>query len=169
METASPQQEITTLTHSKPGQTTTGHILDCAVQLVSLDDSAHQAHLNSSTAHYICPGWARSHRYYPVILLTCFSSALKNSRSHQHPLALPSCFSAALKNSRSHQHPVYLPCPITNCPLNNGPRGDKLTPPRHCEAREPDRTTQPDQRLNFSSASSSQESSTPTPSCGSQP
>ncbi|CAB1436006.1 unnamed protein product [Pleuronectes platessa] len=56
---------------------------------------------------------SRSHQH-PLVLPFCFSSALKNSRSHQHPLALPSCFSAALKNSRSHQHPVYLPCPTLN-------------------------------------------------------
>ncbi|CAB1418823.1 unnamed protein product [Pleuronectes platessa] len=30
---------------------------------------------------------------------------LKNSRSHQHSLVLPSCLSPALKNSRSHQLP----------------------------------------------------------------
>ncbi|CAB1431240.1 unnamed protein product [Pleuronectes platessa] len=73
------------------------------VQRVSLDDSAH---LHSSTAHYICPGWAQSHRQfvfvtteillYPVILLTCFSFFLNVTPEAEAPRcakAASRCFS----------------------------------------------------------------------------
>ncbi|CAB1431040.1 unnamed protein product [Pleuronectes platessa] len=61
----------------------------CTHQLLTISALAGRGVIASSSLSLQC---------YPVILLTCFSFLLKNSRSHQHPLVLPSCFSSALKN-----------------------------------------------------------------------